>query len=156
MITIVFSANPEKAKRTINKQRYRIGARQFTTKRAAAIWLADSGRRATAWILEIQELHRLAVYGGQAHASTMELMELATWARLKAEFDQRYIALRRNARSWTPGEMFPRLRGLCNTVAQMADMVREMGTRGDQVQAQIITSRCLQIVTEIDGWAATG
>ncbi len=152
MLTIVFSANPERVGR-INNHRYRIGSMRFESKRQAAIWLADSGRRATAWIMEVQELHRLAVYSGQAHAATMELMELANWARLKADFDQRYLTLRRNARHWEPAEMWPRLKGITNTVAEMADVVKDMGGHSDRIQARIIQQRCQQIIAELTAWA---
>jgi len=155
MITITFTAPPELRRKTWKV--HVSGAAlflQFPTKRKASIYLADSGRRATAWLMEINELARLVMHTGQGYASSMALDGLMAWAQWKLRYDERYITIARNRKAATPGEMLPRIEALAAIVRGMADHVAPLATMADCVQIRIVLIRTAQITQEIADWTA--
>jgi len=153
MITITFTAPPELRKKAwrchVSGQALFL---QFPTKRRASIYLADSGRRATAWLMEINELARLVMHTGQGYASSMALDGLMAWAELKVRYDQRYIAIARHRKATTPGEMLPKIEAIAAIVRGMVDHVTPLATMADSVQLRIIRIRAQQITQEIADW----
>ena len=149
MIQIVFPGSPEQRAR---RKGWWVGLQNFATKRAASIYLADSGRKATAWLMELNELHRMVIHAGQSYAATMELWQLMKWAQSKASYDARYIMVRRTAKSVTTSEMYPRIQGLTTTLIDMASILIEIGSPGDKATARIIQERATMIVKEMTGW----
>ncbi len=151
MIQIVFPNPPIQRRR---KPGWWVGLTGFPTKREASIYLADSGRKATAWLMELNELQRILIHAGQCYAADMEIWQLMKWADRKAHYDAHFVMVKRTAKSVDLCEMYPRLDRMARTVLDIAEIVHDCGNQSDKITARIVTERLTKIVTELKAWQA--